>query len=488
MRSHCVLSIQSAKCLVWFCVLTLAASSIGQAQEERYELGKRLRRFELAWQVADRDGRVRCVAPMQEAVQSFFGLRLSAAAKELDQAFFVVRSAAPPSDFERYAISRRLNFGPSVVEASQRSLKFKLQPFYKVDQPPPANAQVHVEFCSADGTQVTEADFSLDALKQEVECDISQLSEGDFSITATATSDSEKIPFAQATLTKVRDIHSRLEKVEELLKQRNSNESSVIKSTDLLTCKQIVRTLKSQVDGQIQEIDYPALRLLKMCEALLVEEVDSVKLFRQQTQQDDVWMTLSDTKKQVAVRVRCPQNITKPMPVLFALHGAGGSENMFFETYGAGRIVDLATQRGWMVVAPRQGLLGLNLSCRGMLDVLSQYYEVDPKQVYLVGHSMGAAQVMRQVAIDAELPKAAVAIGGGGRMADAEKYTGFPWLVAAGESDFGRGGARALADSLKRASAKVRYSEYPEVEHMVIVQAALDEVFKFLDEASGHSR
>jgi acetyl esterase/lipase len=89
---------------------------------------------------------------------------------------------------------------------------------------------------------------------------------------------------------------------------------------------------------------------------------------------------------------------------------------------------------------------------------------------------------MRQVAIDPDLPAAAVAIGGGGRVAEAEKYPAFPWMVAAGEFDFGRSGARALADSLKNASVDARYTEYPDVEHMVIVQAALDDVFRFLDE------
>ncbi len=33
------------------------------------------------------------------------------------------------------------------------------------------------------------------------------------------------------------------------------------------------------------------------------------------------------------------------------MHGAGGSENMFFETYGAGRLVDLAVERGWGVIS-----------------------------------------------------------------------------------------------------------------------------------------
>ncbi len=467
---------------MWLCILNCATNSIANAQEERYELGKRLRRFELAWRAADRDGRIRCVAPMQEAVQSFFSLRLSTAARELDQAYFAVESANMPSDFERYAISRRLSFGPSVIDASRSSIDLKLEPFYKVDRPPPPNATVRIEFRSADGAVIVAEDFKLEALISGTTCDVSQLSEGDFEIHATATSDVQTFPFANSVLSKVSDANSRLEKLEELLKKHDTSNLSVMQSTDRLTCKQLVRTLRSQVNGQIQEVDYPALQLLTTCEALLIEEVDSAAYFSKHARRSDVWMTLSDTKKQVSIRLRCPAETAKPMPVLFAFHGAGGSENMFFETYGAGRLVELATQRGWMVVAPRQGLLGLNLNYRAMLNVLSQYYDIDPKRVFLLGHSMGAAQVMRQVAVDSDLPNAAVAIGGGGRITDAEKYVSFPWFVAAGEFDFGRGGAKSLADSLKRQNVDVRYAEYPDVEHMVIVQAALEDVFKFLDE------
>jgi predicted esterase len=379
-------------------------------------------------------------------------------------------------------LSRRLSFGPSVIDESHSSLDLKLAAFYKVDEPPPADAKVQIEIRAADATVLVTEEFTVKALTDGVKWDVSQLGEGDFRITATSTSGSQSIPFAESTLSRIRDVNSRLERLQEKLKTRHSDERTVIQSTDQLTCKQLLRTLRSQLDGQVQEVDYPALRLLKTCEALLIDEVDSIQFFQQQATETDVWMTLTDTKKQVPIRIRCPAKANKPMPVLFAFHGAGGSENMFFETYGAGRLIELATKRGWVVVAPRQGLLGLNLSCRAMLDVLSQYYDVDTKQVYFVGHSMGAAQVMQQVAIDPDLPAAAVAIGGGGRLADAEKYREFPWMVAAGEFDFGRGGARALSESLKKASVDARYTEYPDVEHMVIVQAALDDVFKFLDE------
>ena len=51
----------------------------------------------------------------------------------------------------------------------------------------------------------------------------------------------------------------------------------------------------------------------------------------------------------------------KPLPLVIALHGAGGSENMFFDAYGNGKIVDLCRKRGWLLVAPRLSFFGLGM-------------------------------------------------------------------------------------------------------------------------------
>ncbi len=131
--------------LCWFGLFVLFANSVGHGQEERWELGKRLRRFEIAWQTADSNGRTRCVRPMQKAVENFFSLRLTAAAKELDEAFFVVANNTTPSDFERYAISRRVSFGPVLIDTNASTIELKVAPFYKVDMPPPADAVLRVE-------------------------------------------------------------------------------------------------------------------------------------------------------------------------------------------------------------------------------------------------------------------------------------------------------------------------------------------------------
>ena len=48
-------------------------------------------------------------------------------------------------------------------------------------------------------------------------------------------------------------------------------------------------------------------------------------------------------------RVQIPAGAPTDAPVVIALHGAGGSENMFFESYGAGAAPKEAKKRGWGV-------------------------------------------------------------------------------------------------------------------------------------------
>ena len=123
----------------------------------------------------------------------------------------------------------------------------------------------------------------------------------------------------------------------------------------------------------------------------------------------------------------------------------------------------------------------MGLNTERILDGLEDFFEIDRSRVLLLGHSMGAAQVIQQVAAFPNLPAAAVAIGGGRRIASPDSAGNFPWFVAAGQYDFGRPGAKALADSLEKAGKNVVYRDYPDIEHLVIVQAALDDVFSFFD-------
>jgi len=167
------------------------------------------------------------------------------------------------------------------------------------------------------------------------------------------------------------------------------------------------------------------------------------------------------------------------------MHGAGGSENLFFDGYGVGKIATLSEARGWLVVAPR-GSAGFTPQRAGeVIDAVDKLYPVDRERVFLIGHSMGAAQAIASVQASPARFAAVAALGGGGTVKETEGLSTVPFLIAVGAQDFAYSNARKLAYELKKAGVKsVRFKEYPDVEHLIIVQEALPDVFAFFDEMS----
>jgi predicted peptidase len=188
--------------------------------------------------------------------------------------------------------------------------------------------------------------------------------------------------------------------------------------------------------------------------------------------------------RQVATRIFVPEAAAKgePLPIVVALHGAGGSENMFFESYGHGAIVERCRERGWLLVAPRSSaFVGAPVS--EVVEALAQLYPVDLKRVMLVGHSMGAGQAVAAASRDPRAYAAVAALGGGGSFRPWPTLKPLPFFVGIGSEDFSLRAAKDLAENLKKADvATVTYREYPTIEHLMIVQVALPDVFRFFDE------
>ena len=97
---------------------------------------------------------------------------------------------------------------------------------------------------------------------------------------------------------------------------------------------------------------------------------------------------------------------------------------------------------------------------------------------------MGASQVVKQVRKNPTLPVAAIALGGGGRMpsSDAKRSQQLAWFIGAGDQDFGLAAAQQLNQSLTASEIKSRFKVYANIEHLVVVQAAIDDSFDFFDE------
>jgi predicted esterase len=129
-----------------------------------------------------------------------------------------------------------------------------------------------------------------------------------------------------------------------------------------------------------------------------------------------LWRVLSVGKLRIPLRTYAPRasEVGRPLPVVVALHGAGGDENLFPEGYGAGEIVRQAEEHGFVLASPETGQFLLSpKSLETLLDTLELHLAIDRKRVYLIGHSMGAMTTLVLAERHADLVAAACAIAGG---------------------------------------------------------------------------
>ncbi len=132
----------------------------------------------------------------------------------------------------------------------------------------------------------------------------------------------------------------------------------------------------------------------------------------------DVWRSFRGNNNAViAYRVVASQAVARsktPVPVLFALHGAGGDENIFIDAYGAGITPFTAREQGVLLVSPATVGFGASpLNFDILLAQLRTEYNIDTTRVYVLGHSMGAGVAARLASQRPAAIAAAVCLAGG---------------------------------------------------------------------------
>ena len=517
-------------CLVfaWFFTSQVC---LGQGAAERYQLGRRLERFERAWQEAPSELRAKSTASLEQAVQSFFSLALSRAGRMLDQAWLEVQGIEGAQQSELLQSLRwKLEPQTTLLDVNEPLLRARIGTFYEAEgiegkkiegrkiegrnieggngqgqeakggteSPQELELELNVWPWDDSPAKVMMAQIGKEPLIRKTiqvrlgetfEVDFKGLSAGDYVLTGRCLSDEagkhDWICPSFSLVDRFEDRMTRMDRWVEAHRKESKQPDSTVLSTARFLAREIVRGRK----GTPFEIDLPWNKLLgefeQIIESLDRQEPNEESFAAWIKQPGWKWMQLSQGRSTQVVRIEVPlldlKDSSSKLPVLIALHGAGGSENMFFQTYGAGRLVELGKARRWIVVSPRQTLTGLNLDLPEMVQALSEHLPVDSSRVMVVGHSMGAAQAMAQVSKHPESVTMLAALGGGGNVRDSEAIRKVPFYVAAGERDFGKPRAKSLRQQLERIGCPVEYREYPDVEHMVIVQAALDDVFAFFD-------
>jgi predicted esterase len=451
------------------------------SQPERYELGQRLKSFEKAWdQQTDQAARKRALAILPKVTDKFFSFQLGEAGRVLDQARWALKSDKPMPDDVVWAWS--LTCEPehflTVSDGDSGHIRVKCRQFYKTDCAAPAKSWMT--------SMIGKLPKEIGPLGKFP--DISLSSYAQFAKSGDATFKAELI------VGETQEVRSWTQSfvLDDDWHIFDNGKRECLKSIE---AKWKVETLESATLRH-RLATFPEYRRTNpettLAVASLIEEMKSMlavgseKPFFTHTRPGDFWMAFPTGKDQrTPARLFVPEKLDpkKQVPLIVALHGMGGSENLFFEGYGDGQIVKLCKERGWLLVAPRCPLFGPP-PVETIVKQLGERYPVDPNRVYLVGHSMGAAQSVDLVQQHPKLFAGIALLGGGGRVKDAKPFAELPTFVGIGTKDqIAFRTAKDLNKTLSEGkAAKLTYKEYEDLEHLVIVREALPDAFKMFDQ------
>ncbi|MCA9305520.1 MAG: hypothetical protein KDA16_03255 [Phycisphaerales bacterium] len=103
-----------------------------------------------------------------------------------------------------------------------------------------------------------------------------------------------------------------------------------------------------------------------------------------------LWASITIGGREVPFRVYIPARRASPMPLVIALHGAGGDENLFPTAYGDAELTRLADESGFVIAAPSTYLLfGAPQVASDFIDAMTLFAPIDADRVYAIGHSLG---------------------------------------------------------------------------------------------------
>lgn len=193
-----------------------------------------------------------------------------------------------------------------------------------------------------------------------------------------------------------------------------------------------------------------------------------------------------------------------PMPLIVALHGLGGTEDSFFDSYGR-TLPKLAEQHGYILLAPLgfrvDGGYGFGAasppsdpvarrnSALSELDVMQALahvramYNVDADRIYLMGHSMGAIGTWKMAAKFPEMWAAIGMFSGQGTPSTVPIFKHIPAFVVHGDNDptVNVRGSRTMVEAMKTNGVDHVYIEVPGGNHSNMVEPHFAGMMKFFD-------
>lgn len=472
------------KSILAICLAALLPCGAVLAQADRYELGLRLRAFERHLdKEMDPKRRAAAMVELGRAVQAFFRLDTRAVAKAIaaaDVALAGKKSTLP----ERFAASLQWSLQARMVAVGDGVVRGKVRAVYPIDDEELEREgiesgdfaiRIEVPMSARTGDRQPLV-VPLAELPQTVDLPLAGLVAGDHVLQWSIVRGDEVLLRREQALSVVAKLAERLGKLVAAAKHAKAIEPHTIENRTLVD---LVKMLQIMGRRRANETVMPGCEILAEAEALAAWlDGPGAQPFYGSHRAGSFRLRVPVGERTIAVRLMVPEGATR-RPLVVALHGAGGSENMFFDGYGDGRVVALAAERDWLVVAPRVALGRIDTAA--MVTALAARFPIDLDRVMLVGHSMGAGQAVSNAVRDPKRYRAVAALGGGGRIGRRPSLEELPFFVGVGSKDFALAGAKGLHAALQQAGAPSEYREYPEVEHLAIVQLALQDVFEFFE-------
>jgi len=197
----------------------------------------------------------------------------------------------------------------------------------------------------------------------------------------------------------------------------------------------------------------------------------------------DLWRVVRVGEADLPFRLFAPPGAAgdEPIPLIVALHGAGGDENLFHVAYGAGRLRRLAEARGFLLACPlTYTVMASPPAFDRLVETLAREYAVDPGRIYVLGHSLGAGAAVILATRRGDRLAAYCCLAGGAGFPSGPSAP--PGLVVAGDLDtiVPASGIARQVDAARKAGAPVEFRLLADYGHTLLVGDVLPDVVAWL--------